>query len=335
MPAPGGAQAAVDGRDDDAFRREVEPFRRELLAHCYRMVGSLHDAEDAYQETLIRAWRARDRFEGRSSLRTWLHRIATNVCLDAIADRKTGIVPEQVGGAGAADAPPPAPDLDPAWLQPFPDQMLGDTALGPEARYSARESVTIAFMIALHLLPPRQRAVLLMRDVLGLSADETADALEMTVAAANSALQRARATLDEHGAAVDALPPASAAGDLLARYVAAWASGDMAALIAVLRDDAVLSMPPMPLWIAGARAIAAFYDHVLRGLGPFTLRPLAVNGQPGFAVYGPKAGAEVFEVITVLTVAPAGDRIVAMHSFLQMGGWLDPAAYGVPAVLDR
>jgi RNA polymerase sigma-70 factor (ECF subfamily) len=309
--------------NQDAFRRELEPYHRELLAHCYRMLGSLHDAEDAYQETLVRAWRHRDRFAGRSSLRSWLHRIATNACLDAIGDRKARTMPELVGPASSPDAQLPDADGDIAWLEPYPDAWISEAALGPEARYSARESITIAFTVALQLLPPRQRAVLLVRDVLGLSADEAADALGMSVAAITSALERARAALDERAKSDPVSDASPGILDLLGRYLRAWESGDTSALLTVLRDDAILSMPPIPLWLAGAPAIAAFYDHALRPMGP--IRVVAAHANATIAVGNYVDHA--FRGLSVLAVR--GGRIAAIYSFLA----IEPTAYGLPSRL--
>jgi RNA polymerase sigma-70 factor (ECF subfamily) len=284
------------------------------------MLGSLHDAEDAYQEMLVRAWRHRDGFAGRSSLRTWLHRIATNACLDAIGDRKARTMPELVTPASSPDTQLPDADGDIAWLEPYPDAWISDAALGPEARYSARESITIAFTVALQLLPPRQRAVLLVRDVLGLSADEAADALGMSVAAVNSALQRARAALEAR-AITDPIGDASPGVlDLLGRYLRAWESGDTAALLTVLRDDAILSMPPMPLWLAGAPAIAAFYDHALRPMGPMRVLTTRANATIAVGTYVDNA----FRGLSVLSVR--GERIGAIHTFLAA----DPTPFGLP-----
>jgi RNA polymerase sigma-70 factor, ECF subfamily len=303
----------------DEFRAEIEPFRRELLAHCYRITGALHDAEDAFQETLLRAWRGRAGFEERSSLRHWLHRIATNTCLDALRERKARTLPEVRAVTG----------IDGEWLEPCPDDWIGDdAALGPEARYSARQSTTLAFTIALQLLPAKQRAVLLLRDVLGLSAEEAAETLDTSVASINSALQRARATLD---ARADTRPPAPREnlGALLARYLRAWESGDVAALVAVLREDALLSMPPE--WVRGAADVGAFYDRELRRLLPMRLVETRANGAPAFGVYRSFPEGWVFRALSVLSVAD--DRVVSIHSFVVTAGALDPSRFGLPALL--
>ena len=305
---------------DASFETEIEPFRRELLAHCYRMLGALHDAEDAYQETLVRAWRGRDRFEGKASLRTWLHRIATNVCLDAIGDRKGRVMRQ--GPPHPPDAPLPAPVTDPIWLDPIPDTWIDDRECTPDARYLARESVTIAFMTALQVLPARQRAVLLLRDVVGLSAEETGAALDMTVAAVNSALQRARAALDDAGPRRAPAPIDAIGAALLSRYVRALESADWSELLAILRDDAVWAMPPMPVWIDGAPAIAAFHARVLGGTANRLVATTA-NGAPAFAVY--QDGQ-----LTALGVLDLDrDRIAAIHTFLTGPGAPLPRVFGL------
>ena len=251
--------------DEAAFAAAAERHRRELQVHCYRMVGSLEESEDLVQETFLRAWRGRRSFRGRSSLRTWLYRIATNACLDALERR-----PRRVLAADVAPADPAAPDLaeaDLPWLQPFPDAMLEavpDDAAGPEAAAEASETIELAFLAAIQHLPPRQRAVLVLRDVLGWSARETAALMETSVAAANSALQRARETLKAH------LPPARSewrrrpgAGEaeraLLRRYIAAMEGADVDELLDLLAEEARMTMPPYPTWFAGARAIADFH----------------------------------------------------------------------------
>jgi len=242
--------AATRG-DRDAFQQLVEPYRRELQFHCYRMLGSLYDAEDLVQETLLRAWRGRDRFEGRASLRSWLYRIATNACLTALAHRSNArrVLPEALSPP-ADQMPEGEPATEMPWLDPYPDAALdglADAAPGPDARYELREAVQLAFVAAIQQLPSRQRAVLLLRDVLGWSAGETASLLDTSVAAANSALQRARATLEQRfpsGQPTTQPAPDDRQRALLERYVRAWEDADLDGFVALLRDDAVLSMPP-------------------------------------------------------------------------------------------
>jgi len=287
------------------FEQRVAPYRRELLAHCYRMTGALSDAEDALQDALVRAWRGLAGFEGRSSLRSWLYRIATNACLDLIAERRGRALPNLVAPAGAPDAPVvPAPEA--TWLEPFPDALIEDDPESrPDAIYARREATRLAFVAALQQLPARQRAVLILRDVVALSADETAVALDVTVATANSLLQRARAALP-------AMPAREAVSpELLARYLRAWEAGDPDALIAVLRSDAIATMPPAALWLTGTDAICAFMIARVWSRGPLRLVPYAANDAPAFAVY---EGSGALASLTVLETA--GDLVTAMHSFM-------------------
>lgn len=283
--------------DRGAFEALVEPYRRELLLHCYRMLGSLDDAEDQVQETYLRAWRAFDRFEGRASLRTWLHRIATNVCLNALASRRVSagrVLPAERGPA-AEGMPGDAPATEVPWLDPYPDSALegiADAAPGPDARFEMHESVQLAFVAAIQHLPPRQRAALLLHDVLRWSAKEIAVALDTSVASVNSALQRARSTLERR---FPAGPPAErpAADDrqraLLDRYVRAWEEADLDGFVALLREDAVLSMPPWPHWYRGPEAIGEFFTWIRARHGPgpdtYAFLPTAANRQPAFGVY--------------------------------------------------
>src|SRR5260221_3146563 len=250
--------AALNG-DQDAFERLVEPYRRELLVHCYRFLGALEDAEDMLQETLLRAWRGLHSYAGRAPFRAWLYKIATNVCLDALERHRARVLPNALVQPGTPGEPLPAAVLDPIWLEPLPDSALDNLAAGPgadpEAAYEARESVTLAFLALLQQLPGRQRAALILRDVLGFSADETAQMLDLSTAAVNSALQRARATMDG-GAARPAPPPAEGQlAELLSRYVRAWEAADSASLVRLLRDDVVLTMPPVPLRFAGRAGV--------------------------------------------------------------------------------
>jgi RNA polymerase sigma-70 factor (ECF subfamily) len=286
--------------DAQAFERLAEPCRRELKLHCYRMLGSVHDAEDMTQETFARAWRAFAGFEG-GSVRAWLYRIATNVCLDALAARKRQrrYLPDQREMA----APQPAdgaaiggPMLDVAWLEPYPGDLIdtvADAAPNPEARYSARESVHLAFIAVIQQLPPWQRAVLLLSDVLGWSAAEIAALLERSVAAVNSGLQRARAAM-VRSAPQDwrhALPLDADQQLLIRRYVEAWERFDLDGFVALLRDDARLVMPPFPQWFIGREAIRAFNRNAWRPFAGYRLMPVTANRQPAFALYA-RATAE-------------------------------------------
>ena len=279
---------------EDAFATLAERHRRELAVHCYRMLGSLEDAEDAVQETLLRAWRKRELFEGRSTLRAWLYRIATNACLDALERRSRRVLPPAV----APPADPLAerfPAADIPWLEPYPDRLLDeivDVEAGPSERVVAEETIELVFLAAIQHLPPRQRAVLILRDVLGWSAREAADAVGMTTVASNSALQRARATLRQQ------LPdrridwPRNADAEtmeraLLDRYMGAWQRVDVDAIVALLKEDARAAMPPTAAWFLGREAIGAFLArHPLGpGHGRYIHVPTRANRQPAFAVF--------------------------------------------------
>ena len=324
--------------DRDAFQEIAEPYRRELQLHCYRMLGSLHDAEDLVQETFLRAWRGRERFEGRASFRTWLYTIATNACLNVLARRSSArrVLPE-AKGPPADRTPEGAPATEIAWLEPYPDAALegiADAAPGPDARYELHESVQLAFVAAIQHLPPRQRAVLLLRDVLGWSANESAGLLDASVASVNSALQRARATLEQRFPSGQ--PSAQPAPDeqqraLLKRYLRAWEGADLDAFVALLREDAVLNMPPWPQWYRGREAIRALFAWAWQLVDPpERLVPTAANRQPAFALYrrGPDGQALSAHGIWLLTLE--GEEIAALT------GFLDPklfAAFGLPPVL--
>src|SRR5262252_4448331 len=253
---------AARKRDREAFQRLVEPYRPELRLHCYRMLGTIDDAEDLVQETFLRAWRAVDRFEGRASVRSWLYRIATNACLNALASRARArrVLPEAVGPQ-AVEMPRGEPATEIPWLEPYPDAALEgvpDTAPGPDARYEMREAVQLAFVAAIQHLSPRQRAVLLLRDVRGWSAAETAGLLDSSATSVNSALLRARATIERRfpDGRPGALPPQDERQrELLDRYVRVWDAADVDGLVALLREDAVIAMPPWPHWYRGHEAI--------------------------------------------------------------------------------
>ncbi len=283
---------AARGGDEGAFRGIVERHRTELHAHCYRMLGSLQDAEDALQETLLRAWRGLAGFEGRSSVRSWLYRIATNACLDAIARRPKRVLPVDYGPP-SDEHDPGEPLVESVWVEPYPDQTLGLESgyATPDARYEQLEAVELAFVAALQHLPPRQRAVLVLREVLGFSAREVSESLETTVASVNSALQRARKAVD------DRLPERSqqetlrVLGDkriseLVEAYVDAWARGDVDALHALLAADAVFSMPPWASWWRGRETIAEMAKAAVDVCAESRAVPTRANGQPALAYYG-------------------------------------------------
>jgi RNA polymerase sigma-70 factor, ECF subfamily len=325
-PGTGDLEAARGG-DEGAFERVVEPYRGELQAHCYRMLGSAHDAEDALQETLLRAWRGLAGFEGRSSLRAWLYRIATNVSLRAIERRPKRILPVDYGPAGDPHSEPEEPLLESVWVEPYPDDGLTDVRASPDAHYEQRESVELAFIAALQHLPDRQRAVLLLRDVLGFSPAEIAEALESTPASVYSALQRAHAAIDER------LPERSQAETLRSigdgrlrevteRFVAAWEANDVSALVELLTDDAAITMPPRPSWYRGREAVAAFLAKTpMAERERWRVVAVSANGQPGFAMYGIEADGRWYaHAIQAITLDPNG--LIA-----EITAFLDPGAF--------
>ncbi len=283
---------SIPGTDDEAFGRLFEAQRRDLVLLAYRFLGSIHEAEEATQETAIRAWRGRGSFRGDASVRTWLHRIATRVCLDALEGRGRRPHPTAFGRAADPTRPPEPPSTEIAWLEPLPGDYLVDAALDPAARYSLRESVSLAFLAALQALPPRQRAVLILRDVLAWSAPEVAGLLEMSVGAVTSALHRARGTLrrSHHRTGIDAMvgarPDDPRVRRLLEAYVRAWETDDVDGLVATLRHDVRLAMPPSPSWYEGPAAVAELVRRWIFGAGPagrFRLPITTANGQPAAA----------------------------------------------------
>ncbi len=310
--------------DGSEFAQWVAPYRSELKAHCYRMSGSLHDAEDLLQEALLRAWRGLPSFEGRASPRTWLYRITTNACLNALEARKGRGLPIDHGPAGTvAEALTATPEGE--WLEPCPAPLYSDLAQTPEARYGRRESVALAFLAALQLLPARQRAALILHEVLGWSAEECAGVLEMTPTAVHSAVQRARATLSTRGQAWRQEPPAKDLPALLERYLEAWEASDLTGLVALLREDATLSMPPIPIWLRGAPALeASMRQMVFSGAKPGDFRAFLTeaNGVPALALY------KHHQPYALHVVEPREGRIQAITAFL------DPRlfpALGLPA----
>ena len=297
----------------DAFLADAQQYRRELLAHCYRMTGSLHDAEDLVQETFLRAWKAYDRFEGKSSVRTWLHRIATNTCLTALEGRSARPLPTGLGAPSSDPSDDMLERTEVPWLEPLPDG--GEDPADPSVIVGSRESVRLAFIAALQHLPPRQRAVLVLRDVLQWKAAEVADAIGTTTAAVNSLLQRARAQLDEVGPSQDdqfAAPQDREARDLLARYIAAFEDYDIDALVTMFTADAIWEMPPFTAWYQGPGPSARSPANCpAENPGDMRLMPTAANGQPAAAMYmlDPETGRHVPFQLHVLDVSPAGSRM--------------------------
>jgi RNA polymerase sigma-70 factor (TIGR02960 family) len=315
------------GGDQAAFASLVAPYRADLQLHCYRMLGSFHDAEDVTQEVLVRAWRHLGGFEGRSSVRTWLYRIATNRCLTHRARGACQLSP----GAGFSAPPPNALDVEVTALQPFPDSQLGHPSEpGPEAAFDLAESVNLAFLTAVQLLPARQRAVLLLRDVLGFTAAETADVLDATIPGVNSLLHRARATLEHHRRRGRPVPASSrldadAERRLLDRYVAAWHACDITALLALLREDALLTMPPLPAAYRGRDAIGQFLRTVPAAgrLDRITLVPVRANCQPAVAAYVQDDEGPGMSAYGIMVLAVDGDHII------EITGFADPALFPV------
>lgn len=314
---------AARAGDQRAFGQLVEPYRRELQVHCYRLLGSLQDAEDLTQETFLRAWRRLDQFEGRASLRVWLYKIATHACLDALDRRPRRSLPPRLYPASDPNLPFAPPVLEPIWLEPLPDEWLSDATTAPEARYARHEGVTLAFMVALQTLPPRQRAVLILRDVLDWRANEVADLLDMTVAAVNSALLRARDTLKKKyhrsgGLENKQLPTTDNLRGQLERYVRAWEAADVATLVAMLKEDATFTMPPLPSWFGGRAALEIIFRTRVFGdlLGAgWRLMPSHANTQPTFIIlrYDDNGVAQPFG-LQVLTLE--GEQIADITTFL-------------------
>jgi RNA polymerase sigma-70 factor (ECF subfamily) len=314
---------AARGGDENAFARLIEPHRRELHAHCYRMLGSVFDADDALQDTTLRAWRALGRFEGRSSLRSWLYTIATNTCLTQIQRRPKRILPVDYGPATDPHAGPGDPLVESVWIEPYPDAELGleDGLAGPDARYEQRESIELAFVVALQHLPATQRAVLILREVLGYSAKEVAETLDTSVASVNSALQRARKTVEEKMPAESQQATLRALGDrkveqIVSRYMKALGSADVDAVVGMLTEDAAWSMPPAATWYRGERVPDFLRVGPLSGAWRWRHLPAHVNGQAAVGVYhwDEAAGTHLPFALDVLTLR--GDRIAEVTAFI-------------------
>ena len=332
--------ARAQAGDGDAFAQLVEPFRRELQVYCYRFLGSVADAEDALQDTLLSAWQGLAGFEGRASLRTWLYRVATSRCLDALRSaRRRPAVSEPPAEMSALEPPEPTRLGELLWLEPYPDALLeglADSAPGPEARYETMESVSLAFITALQLLPPRQRAAVILRDVLGFHASEAARILGTSEESVTSALKRARATLERHQRSVaprePAPPPGSAAEQqLVERLTRAFESADVDGIVALLTEDVWVTMPPLPLEYQGRELAAQFFTATAFRPG-WTARLILAraNGQPAFGFYARDPQTGRFHTVGLLVLTLSGDQISAMTRF-------DPATlsrFGLPAILS-
>jgi RNA polymerase sigma-70 factor (ECF subfamily) len=302
--------------DGDAFSELTEPYRRELQVHCYRMLGSLQDAEDAVQDALLSAWRGLAGFEERASLRNWLYRIATNRCLDAL--RTASRRPAKEWDVPGVEPPEPTGIGEVPWLEPYPDSILADVPLGPDARYEQRESISLAFVTALQVLPPRQVAVVVLRDVLGYHADEVAEMLDSTVDSVNSALKRARAGLErklQSGNRQPAPAPNSPSEQVIvAGFVQAYESADLDALVALLTDDVFISMPPLPFEYEGREPVTRFFASVFGSGRRFELVRTRANGQPAVGAYV-RAPDGVSHGVGLFLLTISGDRICSMTRF--------------------
>jgi RNA polymerase sigma-70 factor (ECF subfamily) len=327
-------------RANPEFERLAEPFRRELKLHCYRMLGSVHEAEDLVQETYLRAWRKFGSFEGRGSFRAWLYRIATNACLNALGSRKniSRVLPDQRAPA-TAQMPDGTRATDVTWLEPYPDSNLegiADEAPSPEARYASSEAVQLAFVAVIQQLPPRQRAVLLLCDVMGWSASEVAQLLNGSTASVNSALQRARETLAKrylHGPQLAARPD-PAQKQLLGRYLQAWEGLDVDSFADLLKEDAIYTMPPVPQWYAGRQAIRAFFEWAWKDYDGFRLVPTAANRQPAFAAYSRTSPEAPWGAHSIHVLSLEHDLISTLTLFAKPDGPRLFDAFGLPLTLS-
>ena len=333
--------------DEHQFSELTEPYRRELQVHCYRILGSLHESEDMVQETLLKAWKRLATFEGRSSFRSWLYKIGTNSCLDFLDQQKRRrVLPFEKLSPSDPKAPIQPPTSEITWLEPFPDEWLGDkSAINPEARYSDTESISLAFLTALQTLPPRQRAVLILRDVLDFSANETADLLELTVSSVNSALHRARTTLSQRydrGEKEDSMITSTdeRTQQLLDHFVQAWERADVDGLVALLKADAAFAMPPSPSWYQGLEAIRMFSAATIfaddgmfpgKALNRWHLLPTRANGSPAFAIYQ-RDEKDEYRAFGLIALILDGDKLSQIISFIDPSL---PSLFGFPTTIPQ
>jgi RNA polymerase sigma-70 factor (ECF subfamily) len=327
--------ARAAGGDETAFAQLIDPYRSELHAHCYRMLASVHDAEDAVQEALLRAWRGLSRFQGRSSLRSWLYTIATNTCLDVIGKRPRRMLPIDSRPATDPASGSGMPLAETVWIEPYPDEIIAleDGFASPDAVYDRRESIELAFIAALQHLPPTQRAVLILREVLGFSAKEVAETLQTSVPSVNSALQRARAAVDARVPQQSQQSTLRQLGDaevkrLVARYVEAWERGDIDAFASMLAEEATFMMPPLASWFHGRDAIVRWAaKEPLSGLYRWRILPARANGQLALAYYSPDQDGQRFVPFALNVLAFRGAEIVNVTAFIARSSEpLDPVA---------
>jgi RNA polymerase sigma-70 factor, ECF subfamily len=310
--------------DEAEFERLVQPYRRELHAHCYRMLGSLHDTEEAMQEAMLRVWRGLDRLEERSSLRSWLYRIATNTCLDVIGRRKKRLLPEEYGPRSDPHAPPGEPVAEQVWIEPYPDEMLEveDGLASPDASYEEREAVELAFVAAMQHLPPRQRAVLILREVLGFSAREVGEALETSVPSVNSALQRARKVVDERLPERSQQVTLRSLGDarmkeIVEEYMEAMGKGDVQRVVSMLAQDVAWSMPPLASWYGGIDEVEVFLrTKPLSGEWSWRHRPTVANGQLAVGTYTWMEQQKTHVPFSLDVITLEDDRIKEVTAFV-------------------
>jgi RNA polymerase sigma-70 factor (ECF subfamily) len=337
--------AALHG-DSHRFGELTEPFRRELQVHCYRILGSLHEAEDMVQETMLRAWKRLATYEGRASFRSWLYKIATNACLDVLDQRRSRrLLPNQCGPASDPHVQIAPPSKEMVWLEPIPDEWLGDmSAQSPESRYTESESISFAFLTALQALPPRQRAVLILRDVLDFSANDTAEVLELTVSSVNSALHRARTALSQRYQGREQedsphSPTDEKTQKLLDHFVQAWERADVDGLVALLKEDAAFAMPPSPSWYQGPEAIRAFAASTVfanngmfggKAAGRWKLRRTNANGSPAFIIYQ-RTETDQYRAFGIHVLEKSGDKLSLVTSFIDPSL---PSRFGFPEILE-